>query len=182
MNSILFIDLKSAFDSLSWHQLSTKLAHQKFPTDLIVTIQVLYHSAPLAINRQSQKIQINKGAPQGGILSPELFNRYINLLLENLVTPLNIYTFADDICVRNDSKKSLIQTTKELQLETKKNDLKINYDKSGILIISSTKHKFTTYDKRTSEFNDFPIVEEYKYLEITFDKKLSTQQHLIKIE
>lgn len=107
-NSLIFIDIRSAFDSLTWRRLFNYLAEQKFPTDIIATIQVLYHSTHLAINRSSNKIIINKGTPQGGILSPELFIRYFNPILRDITSPSHKYVFADDLSASNQSKQQLL--------------------------------------------------------------------------
>ena len=59
----------------------------------------------MAINRSSNKIIINKGTPQGGILSPELFIRYFNSLLKNITSLSDKYVYADDFSATNHSKK-----------------------------------------------------------------------------
>ncbi len=45
-------------------------------------------------------VPIRRGVLQGGVLSPELFNRYINDLAERLVRDkFNCFYYADDLAV-----------------------------------------------------------------------------------
>ena len=64
-----------------------------------------YHSQNSKI--RSSKIKINKGVPQGGILSPELFIWYINNLIPNITATKGLYLFADDLCARVQGKANL---------------------------------------------------------------------------
>ena len=63
MNALIFLDLRSAFDSICWNKLFHKLASQKFPLDLITSIQIIYHSTSISINRYLNPINIKKGTP-----------------------------------------------------------------------------------------------------------------------
>ena len=72
----------------------------------------------IAINHYSTRIKIKKGTPQGGILSPDLFNRYTNSLMYSINAPLSTYTNADDLWARNHKKTKLLITIEQLQQET----------------------------------------------------------------
>lgn len=52
------------------------------PTNIITTIQILYQNTKIALAQNSKQIISEKGLPQGGIISPLLFNRYIIELIE----------------------------------------------------------------------------------------------------
>ena len=79
--AILFLDLSNAFNKINRNKLYSKLASNNFPTDILTTIQILYQNAALSPGTIEDKININTGVLQGGILSPLLFNYYINDLI-----------------------------------------------------------------------------------------------------
>ena len=73
------------------------------------------------ISRHKPQLKKNKNlkrTPQGGILSPDLFNRYTNSLIYSINAPLSTYTYADDLCARNHKKTKLLLTIEQLQQET----------------------------------------------------------------
>ena len=97
-------------------------------------------------------IKIDKGAPQGGILSPELFIRYINNLIEKTTAPTGKYIFADDLCAKILGKANLNLTITQLQNESRKDKLTINTKKSALLILSQSRATFTKYEKNQENF------------------------------
>ena len=75
---ILFLDLSNAFYKINRNKLFIKLAENNFPTDIMSTIQILYHNAALTASNIADRTLIYTGVLQGSILSPLLFNYYIN--------------------------------------------------------------------------------------------------------
>ncbi len=95
------MDFKSAFDSCSHKILFQKLQNNGYPRELLNTIKLLYKDAKISINNQyNNVVPVKKGVLQGGVLSPTLFNYYINDLLDQLSrSDFIVYCYADDLAV-----------------------------------------------------------------------------------
>ena len=66
----------------------------------IAFLRTLYSKTTLTVG--NQKVQMNKGVMQGSIISPALFNIFIEPLLRKLNVEFNmedIFAYADDIAV-----------------------------------------------------------------------------------
>jgi hypothetical protein len=64
----------------------------------------------MKIQEERERININRGCPQGNKTSPFFFNVVINNLIINLniIHGIKIMVFADDIAILADSLKALI--------------------------------------------------------------------------
>ena len=80
---VTFLDASKAYDKIDDWQLFNKLLHIHVPV-FIVNILVYWYSHPEMLVRWGNscptKILVTNGVKQGGILSPSLFNVYINNL------------------------------------------------------------------------------------------------------
>ena len=72
------MDLKSAFDNVNWTKLFNKMNKLHYSNIIVNTIKQLYLSAWTTPSTLDKSIKIEKGVLQGGILSPSLFNIYID--------------------------------------------------------------------------------------------------------
>ncbi len=134
---ITFIDFKSAYDSVSHKLLFKKLEEQyDIKKGLLNAIIKIYSRAKVRIDPLRCPININCGVLQGSILSPLLFNAFINDLINSLErTAYDVLAYADDvafICANTSQLKESIKLIKEW---SKENEMKVNLNKSGILII-----------------------------------------------
>jgi len=75
---IFFIDLKAAYNSVNHKKLFEKMKKKGYNTEIIHAIKVIYSSDRMRLNTLQKHINIKKGVLQGGILSPWLFNIYID--------------------------------------------------------------------------------------------------------
>ena len=131
----------------------------------------------LRINsRMSRTFHTYRGVKQGCILSPKLFNLFINDLpdifldCQHLCNPISLgdetriscLMYADDLILLSETKEGLQTCLNRLSQYTKKWDLKLNLKKTKVLI-------FQNKGKRTSPTFTFgenivQIATEYKYL------------------
>ena len=68
-------------------------------------------------------------------MSPTLFNRYINELV-NLLTPLcKVYYYADDLCLLIKGLKNVKKAIKIVENWCTQNNMKLNHNKCGIITL-----------------------------------------------
>lgn len=133
----------------------------------IDSISELIRNTKAQINNETIDMKI--GVPQGAVLSPTLFNIYINDLIVDLEKIGLVFAFADDIVCGCYGQQELDQTINCLENWTKTNLIDINYSKSGIMAIRKDKR---TPSLRTNAYRNFPIVNSYKYLGVMIDDSL----------
>ena len=105
------------------------------------TYRILYKG------EESEPFTLNNGIPQGDSLSPTLFCLYINDLFykldrnKNLYSPIKIskieltsIAYADDILLMSETQNGIIKQIETVEEYCSLHGLKINYDKSKILV------------------------------------------------
>ena len=107
------------------------------------------------------------GVPQGGVLSPVLFNIFINDLLTELQNKgIETLAFADDIVITAKGITTLSKAITIIEHWSKVNKIVINKTKSAIINIRVDKR---TPKSRHDTIKGIPVRENYKYLGITID-------------
>lgn len=162
---ITFIDLKKAFDKVNRYKLVLELNKMGISPKLTVIIKNLLSNTTGTIGNEI--IATTTGVPQGGVLSPTLFNLYINSLLVELANNgVKTLAFADDIVFVSNGDRELFKAIEIAKKWSTQSEIEINFTKSAIMIIRP--------DKRTKWPNiktikGIPVVEQYQYLGITMD-------------
>ncbi len=126
----------------------------------------------------------NRGVPQGSIISPALFNIYLEPLLREIeelgISPEDILAYADDVlilCTSPNSVRTTIQLIKKWRTE---NGLILNPKKSEILEFTSRRGE--PYYKIGKEVEEIPIVSKYRYLGCWLNSTLTMDDQLEKFE
>ena len=154
-----FIDFKKAFDSI-WHiGLFYKLLKYKIEGKFYDLIKNLYSKSKCSIksgNKRSDYFNYTKGVRQGCILSPLLFNLYLNeipFLFDKANTDpiklpdgsyLNCLLYADDLVLISHSASGLQNALSELSQFCSKWMLNINPKKTKVMIFEKKCRKSTT--------------------------------------
>ena len=181
-----FVDFQKAFDSI-WHDgLLHKLLSKNIGGQFYHLISDMYSKTKCAVkngNKRSSYFDYNRGVRQGCILSPLLFNLYLDEfphLLESSrdtdsITlpnglPVNCLFYADDLILISRSAAGLQKQLNILQDYSEKWLLKINLKKTKTLIFQKQNRK-STRDKFSFFLNGIPIdkASQYSYLGITFN-------------
>ena len=151
-----FVDFRKAFDSV-WHEgLFYKLLKINIGGHFYNLIKTLYCSSTCSIRigeNKTRSFSYSRGVRQGCILSPLLFNLYINnlpYLFENTMsdpfvlpngTKVNSLLYADDLIILSRSKIGLQNCLNALSSYCETWMLKINPKKTKIMIFQKRPRK-----------------------------------------
>lgn len=180
---VVFIDLSAAFDTV-WHQgLMCQLAASGLQGKLLGwlenyldgrSFQVIYEG------ELSTQRKISSGVPQGGILSPVLFNVMLSALPK--IPGIEYAEYADDIALFAVGKDAL-QLVQLLQKGVdslasfcQNTGFKMNADKTKAMYFTNRKVKLGKMKIGNSKIK---YVNEYKYLGLIFDSpRLNWTKHI----
>ena len=165
--AIIFIDLKNAYDTVAHEILFKKLENMKIRPRLIRILKALYSSARISLDIKDKSINVNRGVLQGSILSPFLFNLYINDLIAELKNvAFEVLAYADDIAIICSCEKEINLAINTVERWTKENKLLLNKKKSAIMYLFNSVIKWKKY-------LGFPVVKQYRYLGILINNWLN---------
>jgi hypothetical protein len=102
----VFLDIERAFDT-TWHPgLHYKLSKLNFSTNLIKLISSFLSQRKFRVSVEGEMPTpryMQAGVPQGSVLSPTLYNLYINDTPQT--SSVNLALFADDTCLYATDRK-----------------------------------------------------------------------------
>ena len=182
----LFLDIEKAFDCVNHDILLQKLDHYGFRghcQDFIKSYLSDRIQFTKVNGRESSKMNIQYGVPQGSILGPLFFLLYVNDIQYS--TDRDMTLFADDtgIFIVENSVELLLakakSTLKEVHEWYKTNKLSVNFGKSNFVIFSSIK-KRVPMDIEKIYFNNCEIsrVKHTKYIGLEIDELLTWEYHI----
>ena len=183
---VVALDLSKAFDTVNIHTLIRKLQNTQIPPTIIKYI-ANYLKGRSAFTQfrnttSAQKI-LKTGVPQGGVLSPVLFNIYTS----DIPKPpphVQLETYADDMNTLS-SHQDIHTIEQRIQpyldniyTWTKQNDLQLNPDKSTATLFTPDPAQYSTEINLTINNNKIPTIKNPKILGLTLDPKLNFLEHI----
>ena len=181
-----FIDFQKAFDTVWRAGLWQKLIKTGINGKLLTVLKNMYKDIRSCVShndKMSPYFICNNGVRQGENLSPILFSLYLNDLEEFLTRDNNpieltdntldtilrfiVILYADDTVLLANNEKQLQETLNTFEEYCKIWKLKINADKTKVLIFGSRKNPSTPFIINDREIE---IVSTFKYLGITFNR------------
>ena len=171
-----FIDYEKCFDRINRTLLWQKLINQNVSSKFINAIKAMYTSVRASVKHNgeiSEQIPSLTGVKQGDPSSSLLFMLFVNDIAQNINTDIgDIFTinemkifliaYADDQVLFSTSPESLQSMISDLQIYCETYKLKINTNKTKIMIFEScsrpTTHNFYLYNEKLE------VVSSFKYL------------------
>ena len=184
---VLFIDLKKAFDTVNHDILIRKLKQYGVDGNELLWFKSYLNNRVQTVNVDSTLSDfrsIDIGIPQGSILGPLLFIIFVNCL-PYAVSQCKTVMYADDTSLMCKAKN---ESDLKIQMESclskvaewfQVNKLTLNVEKTKFMIFGT--------NKMLEKFNDIHLtynnceiekVDEFKYLGVKFDSKLSWSAHV----
>ena len=185
------LDLKGAFDNISFSAIDDALNSSSSPSLLNswIAFYIRHRFVHFRLGVAYSLRLILKGCPQGGILSPFLFNLVVDRLLRHLHTlsPEAQQAYADDLIATLEfsvNEVNLMQPRAQQILDTI-----TSWCNSAGLSINTSKTKVVLFTRKRNVvlpplfIYGSPLVlsPSLKYLGVTFDSKLTFREHLEKI-
>jgi hypothetical protein len=171
-NLSIFLDLEKAYDRVPISRLLDKLTRKATPLSIIQLIDSLFSNcqSQLIVNKQiGPTFFRSRGLFQGSILSPWLFNVYIDDLAHSIarldphpfLPPCLL--FADDILLLPSSHVIAKRMLSVVATWSVRNGISVNIPKCGVILpLSSPDLPLSLWDK------SLPVVKEYTYLGMPF--------------
>lgn len=185
---MLLLDIEKAFDRVWIDGLIYKMIHYKYPSTFIKFISSYLRDRHLKVTvngETSMKRKIRVGVPQGSVLSPKLFNIYLNDI--PIFPKTKTALFADDTALYAHSHSANI-ASKQIQIHMRM--LEKFYDQWKITL-NAAKTEVITFSKKCNANNRIiePIQVKgfkttpktcVKYLGVHLDNKLTYRTHIAK--
>ncbi len=149
---ITFLDFEKAFDSVSWNFLFTLLERYNFGSKFIKWVKILYTDPLLCVSNNgynSEFFSISRGVRQGCPISALLFLLVVEAMADSIrqsecvhgITindhTVSLSQLADDMTLFVKDKESLCHALKILSHFSKCAGLKLNKDKSEIIVLDN---------------------------------------------
>ena len=182
----IFLDIEGTFDNISFSAI--EFALERFGTNwgVIRWISNMLRSRTLTISigEATLRRHINHGCPQGGVLSPLLWNLVIDELLWIFRNQLGyLQAYADDLTLLEKGSDLTViwqQAQHSLNLLERwatHKGLKFSHLKT-VLILFTNKRKWTVPAPLTLYNKDLKLSKNTKYLGVVLDSKLSWRPHI----
>ena len=178
--------MTKAMDTINIHQLILKIHNTHIPTTIVKFLANYLKGRQqyTSYNNQTSKhTNIKAGAPQGGVLSPTLFNIYLSDLPFPKINSVNLITYADDITITsshsntNTATHNLFPYLNEIHTWAYNGNLQINPTLTTTILMtpdsSEYKKPLNIHINNTPiPTNSYPTV-----LGLPFDPKLKFSTH-----
>ena len=185
----VFLDIEGAFDNVSFKAISDSIKATNIDPATAQWIINMVSSRFITIKHKetTRRVRIKRGCPQGGILSPFLWNLIVDDLLNYTARDIPGYlqAFADDLVTLaegNDLDVIWDRTRKTINTI-------VNWCHTKELSISALKTKIVmfTWNRKwslrpiTVENTTIPLSNSAKFLGVTLDSKLNFNEHILNI-
>lgn len=186
----VILDVKSAYNNVRIDLLCDRLVSKEYPVRIFRYIEQWMRDRitkfSIGDDREETRL-VNKGFPQGGVLSPTLYNIYTSELSASVKKNIHVIQYADDIAIYTTCNDLL---TGRIEMEVAINSLEKKLNKLG-LELEANKTNVMIFNNRPDRDNKIRIrmkgmrldnVRTAKFLGITFDSKVKIEPQLAQIQ
>ena len=178
---VVFLDLEKAFELASPLAIQETLIHKGVKGRLLAWIADYFKNRSANVRFQghlSQHMPLENGTPQGGVLSPALFNTLMSNILDiHLPEGCKIISYADDLAIIASGNHCLTRAQRCLNLvseECCRTGLKISAAKSKAMALrTNVRNK-----KLTIQGMDLEWVKDYLYLGVWIGHTLTFKKEI----
>ena len=182
------LDCTGAFDCVGFDAASEALIANGVPEGMSIWYTNLLKGREVTANLQgvTKTITPGRGSPQGGILSPLVWNLVMDSLLKDFQSgPVKAVGYADDIIIMaagNDMKinaDSVQLALNKVIAWGKDKGLVFNPTKTQAIIFDRAKKYKVSHPSIMMEGQELKFVEQIKYLGMTIQSRLSWTAHVV---
>ena len=180
-----FIDFKKAYDSINRPLLWSKLQEAGMSGKILNPIKAIYNNVQYCIRLNglyTNWFKVNHGLKQGCLLSPLLFNIYINSLAETIKhlglgvdvdgEKIGIFLYADDLVLISENEADLQAMLDILNNWCKNNKINLNAEKSKVVHFRNPSVQRSSFNFSCGD-HMLEITTQYNYLGLTMTEFLS---------
>lgn len=188
MIGVVFLDLKRAFEIVDRNILIYKLERYGIKGTVLNWFKTYLEDRTQRVKFNgvmSDSLKVDSGVPQGSVLGPLLFLVYVNDIAKVVKDGCEIRLFADDALIytvghsRVEINDKLNSQMKEVEEWLKLNRLKLNADKTKVMLIRGIRKKTLENNIEIHiENKKLEVVSELKYLGVIIDKNLNFSAHI----
>lgn len=183
----IFVDIEGAFDNATFDGMCEAARQHGIDNTVVNWLRSMLVYRAISAEADCGRFVlagVNRGCPQGGVLSPLLWCMLVDSLLDTLDEP-NVYcqAYADDVAVLA-TGVSLSEVCANTQIALDKidswcttNGLSVNPHKTG-LVLFTKKRTMTGLSLPVLKGVTIPLSTEVKYLGLTLDSKLLWSKHV----
>ncbi|XP_047990715.1 uncharacterized protein LOC125229817 [Leguminivora glycinivorella] len=180
-----FIDIEGAFDKTRFSSITAALVRHGVSTILTTWINNMLSQRVITLGTgEAQQALVAKGCPQGGVLSPLLWNLVVNDLISTLNNN-HYYTigYADDIVILTSGNHTgtVCDVTRSALAIVERwcadNELTVNPNKTE-LVMFTNKRNLGNFRLPRLFNTELQLSTEVKYLGVLLDNKLNWSNHL----
>ena len=179
------LDLSKAFDRVSYYRLFSKLLEVDAPLYLVKLLSFWYSSQQMQVRwngKLSQAFGVRNGVRQGSVLSPSLFNVYVDDLLKVLSVSgygariADMYcgcvAYADDLTLVSPTVNGMQKLLDICGSFAVRNNLRFNAKKSVSVTFTKNRRKSIADPKFELDGESLAYMETMKHLGIVLDMTL----------
>ena len=178
--------LSKAFDKVNHNILISKLRKTTLPVQIIDVLEFMFDNTFVNVfvsNVETEPWRLGNGTRQGGILSPLIFNFYVNDVISEISrlkegcslggVKTNIICYADDISILAPSASGLQKILNILHDRLSQLGLLVNVDKCAYIVFRAVKKSIDPPTKVYLNGKLLERVTDFKYLGVILSERLT---------
>ena len=183
---VTFLDVEGAFNKASFTALEEGMKNFEVPAQIRNWIMyvLLNRTAEATVKGTTRSKTVGRGCPQGGVLSPRLWNMLIDGLLswlESKYPEFHCQAYADDVTFMIEGidpdtlRIKTLDVLRSIDKWVSERGLSLNPQKTDLMMVTHRRK----YNMGKLTFNGYPLVlkKEVRYLGVILDSRLSWKPH-----